>query len=125
MNQERFNHYWLYVIDLHNHSSVGDLRLVMYFWFLFLTHITRHAVNPTSQYRMELILQDMLKKMSEDKRMQGESNSFDIVDELSQMTLGNEAEDVIPCECTRKCKTKLCVCYKNKVACNPKCHPEF
>ena len=38
MNQERFNHYWLYVIDLHNHSSVGDLRLVMYFWFLYLTH---------------------------------------------------------------------------------------
>jgi len=106
MNQERFNHYWLYVIDLHNHSSVGDLR---------------HAVNPTSQYRMELILQDMLKKMSDDKRMQGESNSFDIVDGLSQMTLDNEAEVVIACECTRKCKTKLCVCYKNKVACNPKC----
>ena len=80
-------------------------------------------MNPTSKYRMELILQDMVKKMSEDKGLQGESNSSDIVDALAGMTLGSEAEVVSACTCSRKCKTKLCACFKNKVACNSKCHP--
>ena len=41
MNESRYNHFWLYTLDLHNHHSIGDVR---------------HAVNPTSSYRMEMIL---------------------------------------------------------------------
>ena len=110
MNQERFNHYWLYTIDLHNHDAVGDLR---------------HAVNPTSPYRMDLILQDVVKKMT-DAKLQGEKDSVDIVDELSRLTLtqvAQEDEVANPCACTRKCKTKVCPCFKNRNACSPKCHP--
>ena len=39
MNQERFNHFWLYVIDMHNHHSVGDLRYNQTFCQYFIHYI--------------------------------------------------------------------------------------
>ena len=42
MNGPRYNQWWLYVIDLHNHHAIGDVR---------------HAVNPTVPFRMKMIVE--------------------------------------------------------------------
>ena len=41
MNESRYNMFWIYVLDMHNHHSIGDIR---------------HAINPTSPYRMQMIV---------------------------------------------------------------------
>ena len=41
MNESPYNMFWIYVLDMHNHHSIGDIR---------------HAVNPTSPYRMQMIV---------------------------------------------------------------------
>ena len=33
MNKERFNHFWLYVLDIHNHKAVGDIRLYLIYLY--------------------------------------------------------------------------------------------
>lgn len=48
MSSDKFASYWLYILDLHN---------------LHLTHTLRHVANPTCQYRMELIVADMMADM--------------------------------------------------------------
>ena len=30
--------------------------------------------------------------------------------------------EIVSCTCTRKCKTKLCPCFLQGLACNSKCH---
>ena len=110
MNEERFNYFWLYVLDLHNHSAVGDLR---------------HAVNPTSPYRMELILKAAMLKKSEEGVLKapevGEVGAEALVSELASLSL--TPKDQVSCQCTRKCKTKQCACFKQNILCNSMCHP--
>ena len=47
MNEERFSHYWLYVLDLHNHHVEKNLE---------------HLTNPTSDLRQTNIISDALAK---------------------------------------------------------------
>lgn len=44
-----------------------------------------------------------------------------LVDDLLAMKVSPAPE--LSCGCTRKCKTKLCICYQKKVACSSSCHP--
>ena len=87
-------------------------------------------MNPTSPYRMELILQNVMKQKHETvaktakltesggpQKLDAES----LVDELASLKLSSVPD--VSCKCTRKCKTKKCECYKNNVACNRSCHP--
>ena len=143
MNMERFNHFWIHVIDMHNHHSVGDLRWEHIFGgFLFSAYIFRHAVNPTSPFRMELILKAILKEKAESaasaasstghyEKSTGFGSGFSpvnvdaadsLVAELQSMKLSSGPVPEVSCKCTRKCKTKLCQCFKNSVSCNSKCH---
>ena len=48
MSSERFASYWLYIFDLHN---------------LYLTGSVYHTANPTSKYRMENIVMEMMAEM--------------------------------------------------------------
>ena len=48
MSSERFASYWLYIFDLHNLYLTGDLC---------------HTANPTSKYRMENIVMEMMSDM--------------------------------------------------------------
>ena len=48
-----------------------------------------------------------------------------LVEKLKTMNLvqGPDLPEVkLTCKCTRKCKTKLCPCFLEGYACNPKCH---
>ena len=47
MNEERFSHYWLYVLDLHNHHVEKNLE---------------NVTNPTSGMRQSMILTSALEK---------------------------------------------------------------
>ena len=60
MNESRFTFFWLYVIDLHNHHSIGDVR---------------HAVNPTSPFRMQMILESAIANAkTEEKKLKMKKN---------------------------------------------------
>ena len=48
MSSDKFASYWLYILDLHNMHLTGTLR---------------YMANPTSPYRMEKILSDMVADM--------------------------------------------------------------
>ena len=48
MSSERFAHYWIYIFDLHN---------------LHLTGTLQHTANPTSPFRMDYIVQEMISGM--------------------------------------------------------------
>ena len=48
-----------------------------------------------------------------------------LVEKLKTMNLVQDPdlpEVKLTCKCTRKCKTKLCPCFLEGYACNPKCH---
>ena len=48
-----------------------------------------------------------------------------LVEKLKTMNLVQDPdlpEVKMTCKCTRKCKTKLCPCFLEGYACNPKCH---
>ena len=48
MNSERYNFFWIYILDLHN-NYVEDPRVL--------------KVNPLSQVRLDTILEELLKTM--------------------------------------------------------------
>jgi len=82
MNESRYNHFWLYVLDLHTHHSIGDVR---------------HAVNPTSSYRMEMILRHVVASRDEVQKPgvevvkavgTGESSTADASDGLEDLMSG-------------------------------------
>ena len=114
MNGPRYNQWWLYVIDMHNHHAIGDVR---------------HAVNPTSKYRMQLIVQSALaakQAMSEVVQAVAKETKKNDEDELAtllcDLDIGKEAEVVEFCDCKRKCATKKCPCFHANKVCNPLCH---
>ena len=120
MNESRYNHFWLYVLDLHNHHSIGDVR---------------HAVNPTSTYRMEMILRhavasqdDVQKPAVEVVEIVGTGGtatadaSDGLEDLMSGMTISGVKEKKVFCVCTRKCATRKCPCLSAQSACNELCH---
>ena len=45
-----------------------------------------------------------------------------LVAELESLKLTPELQ--VTCKCTRKCKTKLCPCFKQNIPCTSKCHPQ-
>ena len=109
-----------------------------FFGFLFLAYIFRHAVNPTSPFRMELILKAVLKEKADSAAASsglyekttevgsGQSpvnvDADSLVDELLSLKLSNASVPEVSCKCTRKCKTKLCQCFQKGVSCSSKCH---
>ena len=100
MKEQRIQHFFIYTIDIHNHHSIGDIK---------------HAVNPTSRFRMEMILQAAL----EDKKV---ASADDLADQLVSLNL--DPDDRVTCSCTRKCKTKQCPCLAAGIRCKPNmCHP--
>ena len=112
MNGPRYNQWWLYVIDMHNHHAIGDVR---------------HAVNPTSKYRMQLIVQSALaakQALSDDVDAvaKKDDDEDDLATLLSDLEIGKEAEVVAFCACTRKCATQKCPCLSAKRLCNASCH---
>ena len=140
MNESRFKHFWLYVIDMHNHHSVGDLRFVHTLVFLLNSYyfFCRHAVNPTSPFRMELILKAAMAEKAAASAAGASSAAAaasqaaaasgvektagdDLADQLMAMNIESNSE--VWCKCTRKCKTKMCPCLSSGVPCSVKCHP--
>ena len=134
MNESCYNMFWIYVLDMHNHHSIGDLR---------------HAVNPTSPYRMQMIVDNAIaaslavKDPVADKEAEADGASADNVprvdgacskevtneDELasllSGMDIGHESQAGSLnkyCSCTRKCATKKCPCFSSQRVCNELCH---
>ena len=118
MNEPRYNHFWLYVIDLHNHHSIGDVH---------------HAVNPTSPFRMEMILKDALaavEKKKDDVTSEGTKDcpvvateEDELADLMSNIDIAKECNVVESfCSCTRKCASKKCPCFSNNRVCNELCH---
>ena len=106
MNEPRYNHFWLYVLDMHNHHAIGDVR---------------HAVNPTSPYRMQKIVEEAVAAQKEAAVQKDEAVQRDAAegDELASLLCGmeitNGSESHVDqkqfCSCTRKCATKKCSCY--------------
>ena len=89
---------------------------------------------------MELILEAVLKQKSEATQktggdskesenscveQRGKMDKLDKVDSLVDDLLAMKVSPApeLSCGCTRKCKTKLCICYQKKVACSSSCHP--
>ena len=135
MNESRYNMFWIYVLDMHNHHSIGDIR---------------HAINPTSPYRMQMIVDSAMAASMDAKAHvaekepvgvvipgpDGASGSVPRVDEagdredelaslLSVLDIGQEAQDSSLkkyCSCTRKCATKKCPCFSSNCVCNELCH---
>ena len=114
MNGPRYNQWWLYVIDMHNHHAIGD---------------GRHAVNPTSKFRMQLIVESALAakqalaEVAEAVAKETEKDAEDdLVTLLSDLEIAKEAEVVGFCTCTRKCATKKCPCLSANRVCNASCH---
>lgn len=141
MNESRYNMFWIYVLDMHNHHSIGDIR---------------HAVNPTSPYRMQMIVDSAIAAASmnskvhvADKEAVGvaipgpdgaagfeaprvdECGDKEVTREdelaslLSVLDIGQEAQDASLkkfCSCTRKCATKKCPCFSSNCVCNELCH---
>ena len=108
MNESRFTFFWLYVIDLHNHHSIGDVR---------------HAVNPTSPFRMQMILESAIANAKTAKKVEDEKESSEV--DLASMMQGLDIvvkTSSVYCNCTRKCATKKCSCLSSNVACNELCH---
>ena len=78
---------------------------------------------------MELILKAAMEQMSAKAESSQYSTSAEVkkvsgadalVAELESMKLTSE----VTCQCTRKCKTKLCSCFKQNTPCTSKCHPQ-
>ena len=122
MNEPRYNHFWLYVLDMHNHHAIGDVR---------------HAVNPTSPYRMQKIVEEAVAAQKEAAVQRDEAAQRDAAeknssegDELAALLCGmeinNGSERQVDknqfCSCTRKCATKKCSCYLSNTICNELCH---
>ena len=76
---------------------------------------------------MELILKAVLaekneaRKKADEKESAVEQDAESLVEELKSMQLSDV--EVVSCKCTRKCKTKLCCCFKKNVPCTKTCHP--
>ena len=94
----------------------------------------RHAINPTSPYRMELILAAAIKEAEATGeepattvlgQAAGQSEPIkreeDLASQLFSLNLVASPVD-ISCTCTRKCKTKLCPCFAANKLCNGQCH---
>ena len=96
MNEARYKHYWLVVMDLHNHHVEGNLRYV---------------ANPTTKRRMELIVEEHLLR---------QMNELVVTDNAEE----EEQAERPKCKCTRKCKTNKCPCFSAKLKCDSNCHQE-
>ena len=65
MSSERFAHYWIYIFG----SNYFKVLCLTFFFFsdlhnLHLTGTLRHTANPTSPFRVNNIVQDMLSAMT-------------------------------------------------------------
>ena len=92
-------------------------------------------MNPTCSARMEKILEAA---MATHTAVPGARSSEctgvtskaaisaveDLAGQLQSMKLVPDPvmAEIVVCTCTRMCKTKLCPCFLQGLACNPKCH---
>ena len=99
MNGPRFNHFFHYLLDLHNLKVEGKLR---------------QLANPHNEERMKLILR--LKTEGRDCEDQVKSNKGE--DEVSYVYYGGN------CNCSKqsKCRTSKCLCFLRDKKCSPECH---
>ena len=101
------------------------------------TCILRHAVNPTSTYRMQMIVETLLASAKVESALASAKveDPEDLVNQLLEMNLNdqvakpdsNKTSDSsktsdISCNCTRKCATKKCGFFASKSACGALCH---
>ena len=88
----------------------------------------RHALNPTSSFRMQLILKNAFAKLEKEKlksmKVVDDDDDGSLLSGLMSLSLGESAEknNPVPCQCTRKCKTKACTCFKARRSCHSLCH---
>ena len=99
MNGPRFNHFFHYLLDLHNLKVEGKLR---------------QLANPHNEERMKLILR--LKTEGRDCEDQVKSNKGE--DEVSYVYYGGN------CNCSKqsKCRMSKCLCFLRDKKCSPECH---
>ena len=85
----------------------------------------RHAINPTSPFRMQLILETALNEMQATMSSTPKFDADNLVDQLLDMKISDtdQTKVKVSCNCTRKCKTKLCQCFKEAAPCNKERHP--
>lgn len=124
------------MLDMHNHHSIGDIR---------------HAVNPTSPYRMQMIVESAIAASVVAKDVDvsskvcggavggagtaigavggagatGGAVEDDLASLLSGMDIAQDDQDASLkkfCCCTRKCATKKCPCFSSNLVCNELCH---
>ena len=101
MNGPRFNHFFHYLLDIHNLKIEGKVKTV---------------ANPCNVKRLELILEEQLSR-DQVRSLDDEEVEEDVgVDEVT-IIYYNES-----CECINMCKTKKCPCVLNNTTCSEDCH---
>ena len=67
----------------------------------------RHAINPTSPFRMQLILETVLKERQATMSSTPKFDADNLVDQLLDMKISDtdQTKVKVSCNCTRKCKT--------------------
>lgn len=100
----RFNHFWHYLLDLHNLKVEGRVKIV---------------ANPLTSQRLTLILEEM----ALEDEMENVSLEDDIISEDEDDLVTTIYYEESHCECSRraKCKTKSCACYRTDQTCSEKC----
>ena len=99
MNGPRFNHFWHYLLDLHNLTVENRVKIV---------------ANPLTSQRLSLILEE-LEKQDEVALEEDDNANEDLVTTIYY--------EETSCDCSRKskCKTKNCKCYTASLNCTEKC----
>ena len=65
MSSERFAHYWIYIFGKTNIiTNIYDFLLLIDLHNLYRTDTLRHVANPTSPFRMEYIVNEMIEALS-------------------------------------------------------------
>ena len=100
----RFNHFWHYLLDLHNLKVEGRVKIV---------------ANPLTSQRLTLILEEM----ALEDEMENVSLEDDIISEDEDNLVTTIYYEESNCEWSRraKCKTKSCACYRTDQTCSEKC----
>ena len=93
MNGPRFNHFFHYLLDLHNLKVEGKLR---------------QLANPHNEEQLKLILR--LKTEGRDCENQVKSDK------------GEDEVSYVYCSKQSKCGTSKCLCFLRDRKCSPECH---
>ena len=105
MNGPRFNHFFHYLLDIHNLKIEGKVKTL---------------ANPLNVKRLETILEERVRQ----EKVEEEDDVGQVVEEdndvgLDDVTMVYYEQD---CDCTSMCRTKKCPCFTK--TCSETCHPK-